>query len=371
MSNDYKSILNRLLDNIDNTLDKRQGSIIYDALAPAAMELAQCYTALDIYTNQTYLKTATGVNLDNRVADYNLTRKSATNAIRLVNVYNNNNELYDIDIGSRFSIPEEYGGYDYVLTEKIETGKYKAECETPGTVGNTYLGVLLPLYNIANLGKAEIIGTFQAGEDIETDESLRARALSILSKDAFGGNQADYKRYLDTIDGVGPAKIFPVWNGGGTVKISFVNSDYTIPDASFIAEVQELIDPIHASRQRGVGLAPIGHYVTVVAPTATSINIGAGIELVDGYELSDVQDEIKANISSYIAELGENWANASTLTVYRSKIVSYILKTDEVINVLNVTIDGIVQDLTLTENATTQQFPVIGEILLYTIEDVI
>ena len=54
-NNDFENILERLLANIDDSLDKTQGSIIYDALAPAAAELAQCYIALDVYSDQTYL----------------------------------------------------------------------------------------------------------------------------------------------------------------------------------------------------------------------------------------------------------------------------------------------------------------------------
>ena len=42
-NNSFEDILDRLLENVDDNLDKRQGSIIYDALAPAAAELAQCY----------------------------------------------------------------------------------------------------------------------------------------------------------------------------------------------------------------------------------------------------------------------------------------------------------------------------------------
>lgn len=202
MSNSYEEILKRLLEQVDNTLDKRQGSIIFDALAPAAMELAQCYTSLEIYKEQTYLKTATGENLDNRVADYAIYREPATYAIRIITVVDTNNEPYDIEIGSRFTIPVEYGGYNYTVTEKIEVGKFKAQCETAGTVGNDYLGVLLPLYNINGLGRAEMINTFRAGEDIETDDALRERAINAINKNSFGGNQADYRRYMQGIDGV-------------------------------------------------------------------------------------------------------------------------------------------------------------------------
>lgn len=363
MSNDFKTILNRLLSNVDDSLDKRQGSIIYDALAPAALELAQCYAELDIYYEQTYLKTATGENLDNRVADYGLTRNPATQAIRIIEIYNNSNQLYDIPIESRFSIPAENGGYTYETIEKISTGKFKARCDTAGSVGNEYVGVLLPLYNITGLGKAEIIGTFQAGEDTEDDESLRKRAIAKLNTEPFGGNQADYKRYIDTIPGIGGAKIFPIWDGGGTVKISFVNSDYTIPSAEFISEVQTLIDPI-ANHGEGLGLAPIGHTVTVVAPTDLDIDVTANIELVDGYTINQIQDAVEEAIGNYITEVQINWENSSTLKIYISRVVVAILSVEGVSNVTNITLNSSSSDLTLTETATTQQFPYLGEVTL-------
>jgi uncharacterized phage protein gp47/JayE len=363
MSNDYKSILNRLLDNVDDTLDKRQGSIIYDALAPAAMELAECYVALEIYQEQTYLKTATGENLDNRVADYGITRNPATNAIRIANIYNTDNELYDIDIGSRFSSPEDYGGYNFITTEKIDTGKYKLECETAGSVGNEYIGILLPLYNIKSLGKAEIVGTFEAAEDIEDDESLRKRALNKLNKEAFGGNQADYQRYLESIDGVGGAKIFPIWNGGGTVKVSFINSDYTIPSTEFINEVQTLLDPIQ-NQGEGLGLAPIGHTVTVVAPNLININITATIELLDDYTLAQVKPEIEEKLEAYILELQQNWENSSKITIYISRVIANILTVYGINNVASVLINDKNENLVLEQTTGLQQFPKLNEVIL-------
>ena len=81
--NGFEEILKRMLDKIPDTLDKRQGSIIYDALAPAAAELAQAYISLDVYSDQTYLISAVGENLDNKAYDYGLQRNSATYAQKI------------------------------------------------------------------------------------------------------------------------------------------------------------------------------------------------------------------------------------------------------------------------------------------------
>ena len=54
----YKSILKRMLDRIPNNFDKREGSIIYDALAPCAMELMNMYISLNTVLKETFGDTA-------------------------------------------------------------------------------------------------------------------------------------------------------------------------------------------------------------------------------------------------------------------------------------------------------------------------
>ena len=54
----FDVILERMMDRVPNNIDKREGSIIYDALAPAAVELAQMYIELDVILNETFADTA-------------------------------------------------------------------------------------------------------------------------------------------------------------------------------------------------------------------------------------------------------------------------------------------------------------------------
>ena len=59
--NSFEKIIDRCLGNkILENVDKRPGSIIYDALAPICLELAECYVKMDIMEEQTFLTTATG-----------------------------------------------------------------------------------------------------------------------------------------------------------------------------------------------------------------------------------------------------------------------------------------------------------------------
>ena len=39
----FEQIMNNMMTRVPNTIDKRQGSVIYNALAPAAVELQNMY----------------------------------------------------------------------------------------------------------------------------------------------------------------------------------------------------------------------------------------------------------------------------------------------------------------------------------------
>ena len=50
--NDFDMLMERMLENVSDELDKREGSVIYDAIAPAALELANMYVGtVWIFTN--------------------------------------------------------------------------------------------------------------------------------------------------------------------------------------------------------------------------------------------------------------------------------------------------------------------------------
>ena len=50
----YEDILQRMLDRIPDSMDKREGSIIFDALAPAAVELQLMYIEFDVILKETF-----------------------------------------------------------------------------------------------------------------------------------------------------------------------------------------------------------------------------------------------------------------------------------------------------------------------------
>ena len=84
---DYDTIVQRMLDRIPTQIDKREGSIIYNAIAPAAAELAQIYIVLKNNIDLVFADTSVGEYLDRLCNQAGLTRIEATSAIKKRNIH--------------------------------------------------------------------------------------------------------------------------------------------------------------------------------------------------------------------------------------------------------------------------------------------
>lgn len=350
----FENILQRMLDRVPSKYDKRQGSVIWNALTPAAAELAQMYIDLGLVEDRTYADTATGEDLTRRAAERGINRYKATKAIRK-GIFKTNNDLpLNVPIGSRFTGED----LNYVVIEKITDGEFKLECEEPGAIGNTYTGTLIPVEYIENLVSAELADILIPGEDEEDDESLRKRYFDSLESQAYGGNIADYKKKTNELNGVGGVKVYPVWNGGGTVKLVIIDSDYNKPSQELIDFVQNQIDPI-GHQGEGVGIAPIGHIVTVEGVTERTINIETNITFQEGYTWDDVKPNFIAAIEDYFNEIEKTWQDENNLVVRISYIETRALNLPGVLDIQNTKINGIAENLVLAD----VEIPVLGEVV--------
>lgn len=335
----YEEILQRCLDRIPNTIDKRQGSIIYDALAPCCVELAQMYILLAGVYDQVFIDTAVGDALDALVKQNGVTRKEATHAIRK-GEFN-----LVVPVGSRFSD----GDRSYVVISNIEgTNNSRLRCEQAGTTGNIYYGSLTPISYIKDLNVAELTDIIDLGDDIESDEDLRIRYMETVTAPQFGGNVSDYQTKVKAITGVGGCKVIPIWNGGGTVKLIITNSQYGVPDETLISDVQQEVDP--EQNQQGLGIAPIGHIVTVVGVEAQEITVTGNFTLEAGMEPTDIQNSVNQVVDNYLYSLSRDWDKEDNITVRISQIETRLLGVSGVLDIANVTINGTASNLSLENN---------------------
>ena len=373
----YKYLMSQALSFVDDSLDKREGSIIYDALAPACYVLAGYYMQLYQVVKNSFAVTAAGEWLDQRVKESGITRREATAAVKRADFTDDAGQAAVVRIGTRWSTVSSTNLITYRVTAQYEQngapveGAYELTCETLGTIGQEYTGPIIPVDFVKGVAAATMSTTLIPGRDAETDDELRERYFDQMSAKAFGGNISDYRNKTREIIGVGDLQIYPVWNGGGTVKLSIVDTAFRAASNEFVQEVQKLIDPVNASGVQGdgLGIAPIDHKVTVVAPEEVTVNITASIVLQVPYEVGQVQSAVEQAIEAYMVELRHDWAtpnefNEYALSVYASRITAAIVGVPGISNVTNVRLNGTAADITLQQTGQKQQIPVKGTVTL-------
>ena len=336
----YESILREKLSRVAESLDKREGSIIYDALAPNSLESAMIYAALDTILNETFADTASREYLIKRCAERGIKPYAAT-AARGIGEFN-----MAVSLGSRFSC----GKYNWVVTEQITTTRFYLLCETEGAEPNGYTGQLIPIDYIEGLTSAQLVSIAINGEDEEDTESLRLRYLNSFNGQSYGFNRAQYVEVVESMPGVGGCKPYRAWNGPGTVKLVITDSEYSAPSEELIDSVQTAIDPTQNSGE-GIGLAPIDHEVTVEGVTETAINIATSLTFAPGWTLADTLPYIENAIDDYFQELNATWAREENLLVRVSQIEYRLLALSGVVDISSTTLNGGTANLLLDKNA--------------------
>lgn len=343
----YEVILQRMLNRIPDNMDKREGSIIYDALAPAARELADLYAEFGEIETESYADTASGEYLIKRAAERGITPHPATNAI-VKGVFTPTD--IEIPIGTRFNSDNS----NYIVISKIQGGQYQLQCETEGTVGNGFSTTLIPIDYVDGLETAQISEVLIPGEDEEDTEMLRSRYFESFDTKAFGGNKTDYVQKTNEIDGVGSTKVTPVWNGGGTVKLTILNSDFGKASNTLIETVQNIIDPEQDGN--GIGIAPIGHIVTVDTAEEVLIYVKATLTFASGYTFNSLKSQIEDVIKEYLLEIRKEWVNNVESLVRIRQIELKILGIEGIIDIVNTKINNSTNNLALSK----YQIPIFG-----------
>lgn len=329
----YAAILDEMLAQVPDTVDKREGSIIYDALAPSAMELAQMYILLDVILDETFVDTASLQYLMKRADELGVPIQEATQATVRGSFTPTSLEVPE---GSRFN----YETVNYVVDKKLSSGVYQLICETVGSVGNIESGTLLPIDSIPGLQTAELAGVITPAKDADSAESLRKRYFEYVRNWAYGGNVADYKRKVGELPGVGAVRVIPVWEGSGTVKVQFITpegNDWLPPDQELVAQVQEAVDPVDHHGE-GYGIAPIGHTVTVEGVVGVPISVSCTITFETG-STHTTEETVKNALEPYLLELRKEWADQGVIVVRKSGIERSILDQPDVLDVEDVTIN--------------------------------
>lgn len=343
----YEVLLDRMLSRVKSVtnVDTSEGSLIYTALAVEAYDLAQAYSAIDEVYEYTFADTAPREELIRRAKERGIKPKEATFAI-LKGVFN-----LEIELGQRFS----HNDLTYAVIEHIDGFNYKLQCETSGTIGNRYLGELIPLEFIDGLETAELSELLIPATDEEETEAFRTRYFNSFDSQAFGGNRYDYIEKIGNIQGVGGVKLFRASQETINIGVQIINSEFKVPSTELVKQVQEAIDPV-TGQGEGIGFAPIGHIVNVTGVDGVTVNISTTLTYDSDVSYVDVKDKVESAIDSYILELCKSWADSEYLTVRIAQIDSKLLTIGGIIDVEGTTINDTASNLVLESN----QIPVRG-----------
>ena len=363
--------LELMLSYVPENIDKREGSIIYDAVAPAAMVLAEQSLQLANIVKQTYVKTADDEFLDYRATEYGTARYPATYTKALARAVGDTEDgtVDNIRVGDRFASVQDEPVF-YKVTYVNENKTFVLTAETAGTGPNSYIGQVLPVTPNDRITYAEIIEVSAPARDTETDDHLRARLLAENRWLAYGGNVADYLDMTSKIHDVGATQVYPTWDGAGTVKLVILNNDLMPASSTLVKKVKEEIDPEESTTQ-GYGLAPIDHSVTVTAPETFTVGITMNVTIADSANVDTIKANIKTSLEEFFKSLRRDWNTVNptvgrgySMTIYRSKILSRVMMIEGVANATMPRLNGGDKDLQLVFNNTTSQLPVLGEVTI-------
>lgn len=220
------------------------------------------------------------------------------------------------------------------------------ECVIPGISGNTAANTIVhvgsKLDDITSVTNAEAV---TGGTEEESDESLIARILEYDRSigDSYGGTPADYKRWAESVDGVGTAEVIPAQDTSGLVTIVLLDAN---GDPANEALCEAVYNYIMAPNDQENRRAPTGAILAVVAPETVEIAIKSTVELEDEATIEAVSAAYLDLLLAYLPEAMEDEE------IKYTRITRELSKTSGVNDYADVQIGIVGEDGTVTYGET-------------------
>ena len=129
-----------------------------------------------------------------------------------------------------------------------------------------------------------------AGTDEEDDESLRERLFAKVQLPSTSGNANDYYNWAMACAGIGAAKVFPLADGPGTVKVVVASEEKTAVEETLIKKVADYIETMR----------PIGATVAVTSARELTVSVTAKVKLTSETTLAKAQSTFQNLVASYL-----------------------------------------------------------------------
>ena len=152
-----------------------------------------------------------------------------------------------------------------VDTTAIVTATAVSTGSAANVAANTIVQMPAPLEGVTAVSNPS---KSAGGTATETDDDFRNRILDRVRNPGSSGNINHYIQWAMEVDGVGAVKVFPLWSGGGTVKVAILDSN-RLPAAQAIVDAVKL----HIEAER-----PVGADVTVESGEIFAVEVIVDVE---------------------------------------------------------------------------------------------
>lgn len=286
-----QQIRNRLAAEIEATFDgadarlrRAPETVITRATAIASHEL---HGHIEWVASQILPDTADADILDRHASVWGVTRRAALEALGAVAVTGApgttlpaGSELRRAD-DARYSTDADVTiGVGGTITAAVTALNAGASGNAPT---GSKLSLIAPVIGI-QAQMTVIAPGLTGGVDLETDTSLRRRILARIQEPPHGGAAADYAQWVKDVIGDTLVWITPFLMGIGSIGVTFVMPDGSMPTVTDIGRVQAQIDMERPVTAQAIVYAPIADLVPFtikLSPDTTAIRAAVTAELTD------------------------------------------------------------------------------------------
>lgn len=340
-------IKSEILKSVEEKLDTRQGSFSDDMAGPIAVELYKMYTALNAVRPMVWVNETSGEYLDSAAEDLGVEPRKAGQKAR-VSLALMGTAGYTAPQGRTFTTAD--GLYYITLgpTEFDESGAawVTAEAEYAGAAYNVPEGAVCGQFQ--NDGKIRSVTNptpAEGGTEPEDDAELYARITAARKKPSTSGNIYDYEKWATATAGVGAARVTPIWNGPGTVKVLIADGDRQPVDTAIVEACAAHIEKVR----------PVGASVTVRSASALSVNAEATVTLDGSRTLEETRQAFAEALNSYFHSLAFTGS-----AVLHNRVGALLIGVDGVVDYANLLLNGAEENLAVGEDF----IPTAGEVTL-------
>lgn len=320
---DVDTIHSRMMDMLPDDIDKTEAGFPWDFTRPTAIissELLEFYIPEAI--KLMFPQWSSGEFLDYLANMARLSRKAPNFATATVVLEGEPGIL--IEAGTVFSTRStdsseavEFATLESCVLDSTGKGSVIVQALIAGKESNVNANTItllsVPIEGISAITNPE---KASGGTEEETDDELRDRIMEANENmdDSYIGNNADYKRWAESVPGIGAAIVVPEWDGPETVKIVVLDANGEAANETLRRAVYNYIMSPDSPIDR---LAPPNTILTVAAPELVHISyVIEELSLESEYEEETVLAEFKKSLAAYYKTVSEdkevkyNWVHS-------------------------------------------------------------